>query len=297
MKPSTSRYRERVPELPQMQALAERLDAAVGGWTLEGYEPIGFSGLKTVVPAPESLLGRTLEHVGRFGKYLSLEFGDAGRILIHLSQAGRVDLEEPPKKTRGKGGVVRLRFGTDTAEGGRRVGVFVREFGTERKAAWWVLAPGDDGPLEKLGPEPDTEAFAELILHGDDGRRVHTILRDQRTVTGVGRGYADDALWRAQLSPYASLSSLDADERARLLDAVRAVIADGLELERKRTGGLAENKLGEHFEVHARHGTPCPRCGETLRRVSYESYEVTYCPACQTGGKVLADRRLSRLVK
>ena len=175
--------------------------------------------------------------------------------------------------------------------------MFVREFGTERKAAWWVLAPGDDGPLERLGPEPDSDEFAELVLHGDDTRRVHTLLRDQRVVSGVGRGYADDALWRARLSPYASLASLDAGERARLLDAVRAVLADGLELERKRTGGLQENKLGEHFEVHARYGTPCPRCDDTMRRVSYEAYEITYCPACQTGGKVLADRRLSRLVK
>jgi len=283
-----------------MQALSERLDATVAGLTLVGYEPVGFSALKTVVPAPEALVGRALERVGRQGKYLVFEFGDAGRILLHLSQAGRVDVEEPPKKTRGKGGVVRLRFEGDAGEPGstsRNVGVFVREFGTERKAAWWVLAPGDDGPLERLGPEPDSGEFAELVLHGDDGRRVHTILRDQRTVTGVGRGYADDALWRAQLSPYASLKSLDADERLRLLTAVRAVLADGLELERKRTGGLAEPKLGEHFEVHARHGTPCPRCGDPMRRVSYESYEVTYCPTCQTGGKVLADRRLSRLVK
>ncbi len=277
-----------------MQALSERLDAALAGLTLAGYEPIGFSALKTVVPAPEALVGRALERVGRQGKYLVFEFGDAGRILLHLSQAGRVDLEDPPKKTRGKGGVVRLRFARDGEPG---PAILVREFGTERKAAWWVLAPGDDGPLERLGPEPDSDEFAELVLHGDDGRRVHTILRDQRTVTGVGRGYADDALWRAQLSPYASLKSLDADERMRLLTAVRAVLADGLELERKRSGGLAEPKLGEHFEVHARYGTPCPRCGDPMRRVSYESYEVTYCPACQTGGKVLADRRLSRLVK
>jgi formamidopyrimidine-DNA glycosylase len=278
-----------------MQALSERLDALLAGLTLEGYEPIGFSALKTVVPPPEALVGATLERVGRHGKYLAFEFGDPGRILVHLSQAGRVDVEDPPKKTRGKGGVVRFRF--VTADGERGPAIFVREFGTERKAAWWVLAPGDDGPLERLGPEPDSDEFEELVLHGDDGRRVHTILRDQRTVTGVGRGYADDALWRAQLSPYASLASLDADERRRLLDAVRGVLADGLELERKRTGGLAEPKLGEHFEVHARHGTPCPRCGEAMRRVSYESYEVTYCPACQTGGKILADRRLSRLVK
>ena len=174
----------------------------------------------------------------------------------------------------------------------------MREYGTERKAAWWVLAPGDDGPLERLGPEPDSDEFAELILHGDDKRRVHTLLRDQRTVSGVGRGYADDALWRAQLSPYASLASLDADERARVCSTRSAPCSPtASSANATRTGGLSQPKLGEHFEVHARYGTPCPRCGETLRRVSYESHEVTYCPQCQTGGKVLADRRMSRLVK
>jgi formamidopyrimidine-DNA glycosylase len=279
-----------MPELPQMQALAERLDAQFAGAALSGVEPLGFSALKTVAPGPETLVGATLERVGRYAKYLILDFGERGRILVHLSQAGRLDIEEPPKRTRAKGSVVRLRFSNGAA-------FLVREYGTERKAAWWVLAPGDDGPLATLGPEPDSDAFAEVILHGDDRRRVHTLLRDQRTVAGVGRGYADDALWRARLSPYASLASLDDGERTRLLDAVRSVLADGLELERSRTGGLSKPKLGEHFEVHARYGTPCPRCGETLRRVSYESHEVTYCPACQTGGKVLADRRLSRLVK
>jgi formamidopyrimidine-DNA glycosylase len=175
--------------------------------------------------------------------------------------------------------------------------LLVREYGTERKAAWWVLAPGDDGPLERLGPEPDSDEFAALVTEGDDRRRIHTLLRDQRTVAGVGRGYADDALWRAKLSPYATLASLDADARTRLLDAVRGVLADGLARERGRSGGLSEPKLGEHFEIHGRFATPCPRCGGTMSRVSYESHEVTYCPTCQTGGKVLADRRLSRLLK
>jgi formamidopyrimidine-DNA glycosylase len=273
-----------------MQALAERLDGELRGHTLERADPLGFSALKTVVPGPESLAGAELVGVGRVGKYLVFDFAEHGRILVHLSQAGRVDLESPPKTTRGKGAVVRFRFG-----GG--IGVLVREYGTERKAAWWVLAPGDDGPLDRLGPEPGSDEFAELVLHGDDRRRVHTILRDQRTVSGVGRGYADDALWRAQLSPYTTLASLDAEQRQRLLDAVRGVIADGVDRERTRTGGLSQPKLGEHFEVHARYGTQCPRCGDTMRRVSYESHEVTYCPTCQTGGKVLADRRLSRLVK
>jgi formamidopyrimidine-DNA glycosylase len=279
-----------VPELPQMQALAERLDAVLTGAVLEGIEPLGFSALKTVVPTPEALIGHPVLGVSRRAKYLVLDFGEPGRMLLHLSQAGRLHLEDPPKKTRAKGSVVRLRFVDAPA-------VLVREYGTERKAAWWVLAPGDDGPLERLGPEPDSDEFAEVILHGDDRRRVHTLLRDQRTVSGVGRGYADDALWRAQLSPYASLASLDADARTRLLDEIRAVMHDGLERERTRTGGLSQPKLGEHFEVHGRYGTPCPRCEETLRRVSYESHEVTYCPHCQTGGKVLADRRMSRLVK
>src|SRR5690606_10898466 len=133
------------------------------------------------------------------------------------------------------------------------------------KAAWWVLAPGDDGPLAALGPEPDSDEFAELILRGDDRRRIHTLLRDQRTVAGVGRGYADDALWRAQLSPYATLASLDADARARLLDAVRGVMRDGLERERSRTGGLSEPKLGGNFEIHGRFGSACPRCGATMQ--------------------------------
>jgi formamidopyrimidine-DNA glycosylase len=273
-----------------MQALAERLGEAITGKVLERVEALGFSALKTVVPAPESFVGHPVQHVGRRAKYLILDFGDVGRILLHLSQAGRLDLEDPPKKTRAKGSVVRLRFADGPA-------VLVREYGTERKAAWWVLAPGDDGPLERLGPEPDSDEFADLILHGDDRRRVHTLLRDQRTVSGVGRGYADDALWRAQLSPYASLASLDADARVRLLEAIREVMRDGLERERGRSGGLSQPKLGEHFEVHARYGSPCPRCQETLRRVSYESHEVTYCPHCQTGDKVLADRRMSRLVK
>jgi formamidopyrimidine-DNA glycosylase len=237
--------------------------------------------------------------VGRRGKYLVFEWDGGERLLVHLSQAGRLDLEDPPKSNRGgKGGVVRFRFappeGVD-ADGERAI--LVREWGTERKAAWWVLAPGDDGPLEHLGPEPDSDAFAAFVLEGDDRRRIHTWLRDQRTVSGVGRGYADDALWRAQLSPYATLPKLTADERRGLLDAVRGVMTDGLARERARTGGLSEPKLGEHFDVHGRAGEACMRCGDTLRRVSYESHEVAYCPTCQTDGKLLADRRLSRLVK
>ena len=218
------------------------------------------------------------------------EWDGGTRVLIHRSQAGRVDVEDPPKKTRQKGSVVRLRFTGGPA-------VLVREHGTERKAAWWVLAAGDEGPLAGLGPEPDSNEFADFVLKGDDKRRIHTWLRDQHTVAGVGRGYADDALWRAQLSPYATLAQLDDDERRRLLDAVRGVLVDGLEKERTREGGLSAPKLGTNFEVHGLFGTPCPKCSTNLERVSYESHEVAYCPHCQTNDKLLADRRLSRLLK
>jgi formamidopyrimidine-DNA glycosylase len=277
-----------MPELPEMQALAERLEAALVGTALAGVEPLQFSALKTVVPPFDALVGRTVGGVGRRGKYLLIDFGGP-RIALHLSQGGRVDLEDPPKRTRPKGAVVRLRFDDGPA-------VLVKEFGTERKAAWWVLDEGDEGPLDGLGPEPFSEEFAALVRTGDDRRRVHTILRDQRTIAGVGRGHSDDILHEAQLSPYATLASLDGAERERLLAAVHSVLERALAEERKRTGGLPA-KLSDRFVVHRRAGHPCPRCGEDLRRVWYESHEIAYCPACQTGGKILADRRLSRIVR
>ena len=277
-----------MPELPEVQALAERLDAALAGATLDRLDMLQFSSLKTFAPRPDELLGRTLEGVTRRGKFTVMGFGGP-RLLFHLSQGGRLDLEDPPKATKPRGSVLRMRF----AEG---PSVLIKEFGTQRKAGWWVLAEGDDGPLAKLGPEVLSDDLAAWLRETDDTRRVHTILRDQRTVAGVGRGYSDDILHRARLSPYASLAKLSADERETLLDATRDVIDEALEVERRRTGGLP-TKLGDHFVVHGKYGTPCHRCGDDLRRVSYESHEVTYCPACQTGGRRLSDRRMDRLIR
>src|SRR5919198_3728513 len=141
-----------MPELPEVQALAERLHSTLSGAVLEAVTPIQFSALKTYEPSPESLIQRTLRSVGRRGKYLVFDFGGP-RVLVHMSQGGRVDVEEPPKSTKPRGSVVRFAF-----EG--RPSVLVKEFGTERKAGWWVLGPADDGPLAKLGPEPDSPQFA-----------------------------------------------------------------------------------------------------------------------------------------
>jgi formamidopyrimidine-DNA glycosylase len=282
-----------VPELPEMQALSERLDDRLRGATLERADLLGFSSLKTYAPATESLVGHRLESVGRRAKYLVFTFDDGNRIVVHLSQAGRLDIEEPPKKTKPRGAVARFTF---TADGGT-LALLVREHGTQRKASWWVLAPGNDGPLADLGPEPGTPEFAEFIRTSDSNRHLTTDLRDQHTVSGIGRGWGDDILHRAKLSPFASLRSLTTEQRADLIEAAEDVMNEALELERTREGGLSEGKLGGRFPAHNRFGQPCPVCGDTFRRVSFDSYEMSYCPTCQTGGKVLADRRLSRLLK
>jgi formamidopyrimidine-DNA glycosylase len=278
-----------MPEMPEIQALAERLDHAVGGASLDGFDLLQFSSLKTVTPRPSELSGRVLDGVGRRGKYLLFEFEGSDRIVVHLSQGGRLDVEAPPKSTKPRGAVARLRFS-------ERPSLLVKEFGKERKAGVWCLAAADEGPLAALGPEALSEEAARLLRESGDGRRVHTVLRDQKTIAGVGRGYSDDALHHAKLSPYAVLAKLDAGERGRLVDALQVILTDALEVERRRSGGLP-TKLGDHFTVHGRWGQPCPRCGADLRRVSYESHEVTYCPDCQTEGKILADRRLSRLIR
>ncbi len=277
-----------MPELPELQALAERLDELLSGTSLTRFVPLQFSAIKTFEPPPDALVGSVLSKVTRRGKYLVFDFRGP-RLLVHLSQGGRVKLEDPPKRTRPREAVLRLVF-----EG--RPAILVTEYGSHRKAGCWVLGPGDDGPLARLGPEPFTTEFEEWVLTATDRRRVHSILRDQRTVAGLGRGYTDDILHRARISPYASLDSLSSQQRIELVQAVTGALDEALAGERERRGGLPA-KLGDRFTVHGRFGHPCPRCGGDLRRVSYEDYEVTYCPQCQTGGRVLADRRMSRLVR
>lgn len=277
-----------MPELPEVLALAERLEDLLGRSPVERLDVLHFSALKTVEPSVASLAEKRIEGVSQRGKFLIFTVEDM-RLLVHLSQGGRVVVEDPPKRTRPKGTLARL-----ISSGGPSL--MFREYGTERKVGLWIVSKDDDGPMASLGPEPFTEEFEKLIMKGSDQRRLHTLLRDQKTVAGIGRGYSDDALHAARLSPYAPLDSLGAGERRRLADAVRKTLTDGLEIERRREGGLPP-KLGDHWVVHRRHGEPCPRCDATLKRVSFESYEITYCPECQTGGKVLADRRMSRLLR
>jgi formamidopyrimidine-DNA glycosylase len=283
-----------MPELPEMQALSERLTESLVGRRLREARLLGFSSLKTVSPESTELLGHTLMSVTRRAKYLVFTFDHGPRVVLHLSQAGRLDIEEPPKATRPRGAVARFTFDGDP----RDRAILIREFGTHRKAAWWVLGADDDGPLEGLGPEPSTAEFSQLIRTSTSNRRLHTDLRDQRVMSGIGRGWGDDILHHARLSPFGALGSLSAIERERLIEAVNKVLSQALATERTRVGGLSESSLSGRFAVHGRFGEPCPvPCGDTLARVSYESYEMTYCPSCQTKGKILADRRMSRLLR
>lgn len=279
-----------MPELPEMQALAERLTPLLVGDAVRAVSPLGFSALKTVAPAPGELVGRKIAAVARRGKYLVFTTAGDLRLLIHLGQAGRLDVERPAKHTRPRGAVLRLDTEADLA-------LLVREFGTERKAGWWVLPPRDDGPLASLGPEAGSPQFDLLVAGTDATARLHTWLRDQHVVAGLGRGHTDDILNRARLSPFAAPGSLDAAARGRLVDAVREVLDAALERERERTGGLSAPRLGDRFLVHNKKGEPCPRCTTPLSAISYASYEIDYCARCQTGGRTLADRRMSRLLR
>ena len=277
-----------------MQALAERLEVAIGGAAIEGVDPLGLRRAEDRHPARRTRSSATRStRVGRRAKYLIFELDDGVRLLIHLSQAGRLDIEEPPKKTRPKGAAVRHPVRqrharsscASTAPSARPRGGCSRRATTARSR----------GSV----PSPDSDEFAELILHGTDKRRIHTMLRDQRTVSGHRA-----RLRERRAAPRARLAVRDArvaDRRAarrRCSTRSASTLADALERRAgARRAGCPSRSSGERFRVHNRAGTPCPECGDGLRRVSYESYEVTYCPTCQTGGKVLADRRMSRLVK
>ncbi len=230
-----------MPELPEIQALSERLDAVLRGRRVVAVDTLGFSGLKTVRPSPHELVGREVLGVERRGKYVVVELAGGLRLLFHLGQAGRVDIEEPAKGTRPRGAMFRL-----CAEGD--LGLLVREHGKERQAGFWVLAPGDEGPLERLGPDAGDEDFKALLRSSQENRRLHSLLRDQRFAAGIGRGYADDILNRAGLSPFASLRSLDGAGREQLISCIDEVLAEALATgERGRSGGLSAARLGERF--------------------------------------------------
>lgn len=278
-----------MPELPEIQAHAERLEAEFAGSTLSRFEPLSFTVLRTFSPAPDEAVGHTLDSVGRRGKLLLLHVGDL-TFVVHPMQGGRLR-PDPKQSAKPRNGIARWRFDDGRA-------LLLTEPGTERKAGVWVIAgdPLGQPPLDDLGPEVDELSANDLgDLLRADSMRVHGWLRDQHHVAGVGRRLANELCHRAKLSPFATTAKLSDDDIARLHTAIAQVIDESLAFERAQDEMVSS--ADRPGAVHNRVGEPCLVCDDEIRAVEYRAYTVAYCPTCQTGGKVLADNTTSKFLK
>jgi len=290
-----------MPELPEVEITARLLDRALRGRRIDSALAPGINALKTYDPPLSALEGRTIEGVRRRGKNLIVDVDGDLALLIHLMSAGRLQLFDKPAGPRDRTSRLLVRIEPLPGEE-ERPELRLREFGS-KQAAWVKLLPGgeldQDEALAKLGPEawPDPGTPEELRELLDAPRPLHSLLRDQRTIAGIGRSWVDEILWEARLSPYKRGADLDADEAAALREAIVATLARALAHYEQAVSLPIPDKLPMPLEVHRHEGEPCPRCGETLRAVHFEDYVVAYCPREQTEGRVLKDRRLSRLLK
>ena len=275
-----------MPELPEVEAWRRALDPDVSRSPVAAAGPAHIATLKTFDPPLAALEGVRLAGAQRRAKRLLFPTEDGElTLLVHLMSAGRIRYLGPGERGP-KSPVFRLRF----ADGGE---LLLTEAGSKKRAGVWLLRPDAlAAELAHLGPEADTltaESLAPILAA--EPRRLHALLRDQRAIAGIGRAWANEILNAARLSPYALSTQLSDEETARLAEAIRAELARGLELRLRRAGNEAT------YRVHDRLGQPCPRCGTPLARVDFEEHTIYYCPECQTGGRVLKDRRLSRLLR
>jgi formamidopyrimidine-DNA glycosylase len=275
-----------MPELPEVEAWVRELDPLVRRAPVEQAGPAHIATLKTFEPPVAALAGRTLAGARRRGKNLLFPTSDGDLVLrVHLMSAGRLRYHASGTK-KPRTPMFRLRF----ADGGELV---LTEAGKKKRAGVWLVTPEAlDADLAHLGPEAlglGPERLAEIL--GRERRQLHPLLRDQRALAGVGRAHANEILWEAQLSPFRLSTELGPEEVQRLARAMDDDLSRALALREAGKGDAAV------YRVHGRFGQPCPRCGDTLRRVDFEEHTITYCPACQTGGRILKDRRLSRLLR
>jgi len=281
-----------MPELPEVEITARRLDAAVAGQPIDSALAPGLNALRTFDPPLSELAGRRIVAVTRRGKHFVIEVEGELALLIHLMSAGRLQLYDRPAGPRDRSSRLLLRL-----PAGRELRL--REFGTHQ-AAWVKLLHLDalerDEALSTLGPEawPDPPELQELL---DAARPLHALLRDQRVIAGIGRSWVDEILWEARLSPFKRGADLDRTEASHLREAILATLGRALEHYEREVSLPIPDKLPMPLRVHRHQGEPCPRGQTTLEAVYYEDYVMSYCPGCQTGGRVLKDRRLSRLLK
>jgi formamidopyrimidine-DNA glycosylase len=275
-----------MPELPEVEAWVRELDPLVAASAVMNAGPAHIATLKTFDPPLRALEGRRFEGARRRGKWLLFPTEDGElQLRIHLMSAGRVKFL--PSGAKGpKSPAFRLRF----ENGGELV---LTEAGAKKRAGVWLETPEQtEAELAHLGPEAlglGAERLREVLA--GDNRRLHSLLRDQRALTGIGRAHANEILNRAELSPFALSSKLDDAEVERLATAIDEDLSRALEL---RVRGKGDKDV---YLVHRRLGEPCPRCGDPIQQVDYEEHTVFYCPRCQTGARLLKDRRLSRLLK
>jgi formamidopyrimidine-DNA glycosylase len=275
-----------MPELPEMEAWRRQLDDPVSAFPIAKAGPAHIATLKTFDPPLRTLEGRQLRGAERRGKRLLFPTADGELVLlVHLMTAGRLKFLQAGEK-----GPKAPAFALEFAGGSKLV---LTENAKKKRAGVWLLTPeAAAAELEHLGPEALGVPPAELgeILRRES-RRLHSLLRDQRIVAGIGRAWANEILHTAKLSPYALSTDLSDDEIERLAAAIEAELARGLEL---RERGASDEKT---YRVHKRLGEPCHVCGMPLAQVDFEEHTIYYCPDCQTGGRVLKDRRLSRLLR
>ena len=281
-----------MPELPEVEITARRLDAALRGAEVESAQAPGINALKTFDPPLDALTGRRVGSVGRRGKHLLVGFDGDLVLLVHLMSAGRLQLWDKRAGPRDRTSRLLVRL----AGGGE---LRLREFGTKQRAWVKLLRAGEvdeDEAIAALGPEawPDPPPFEELLA---DARPLHSLLRDQRVIAGVGRSWVDEILHQAQLSPFKRADDLLPLEAQRLRDATIDCLGGAIDHYEEMVQLPIPEKLPMPLRVHRHEGQPCFRCGTTLEAVHYEDYVMSYCPACQTEGRVLKDRRLSRLLK
>ena len=280
-----------MPELPEVRVHAERLDQSHRGQVLENFRALSFTALKTATPSPSDAVGHELIAVRTRGKYLLLDFGST-TFVVHLMQGGRLNID-PKEAAKPRGGLARWRF-TDA------VSMLLTEAGNEHKAGVWVVAGSaadTDAPLVGLGPDADglDAQMLDEVLTDAGGSRLHGVLRNQQRIAGLGRRLANEICWQAEISPFAPAGRLPAEQRSRLLEAMRSCIAESIEDERTRDH-MARSADRVAY-VHHRAGQPCDRCADVIREVEYRAYVVDYCPRCQTNGKVLADNTTSKFLK
>jgi formamidopyrimidine-DNA glycosylase len=289
-----------VPELPEVEITARRLDAALRGATIESTLAPGINALKTFDPPLHAIDGATIEGVRRRGKHVVVDIAGGLALLVHLMSAGRLQLYDKRASLRDRTSRLLVRIApAEGEEAGRELRL--REFGT-KQAAWVKVLRADqveeDDAIATLGPEawPDPPPLRELLA-AQGARPLHAVLRDQRVISGIGRSWVDEILWTAHLSPFKRGDDLDDDEAEALREAIVGCLDGALDHYEKVVKLPIPDKLPMPLKVHRRQGEPCARCGATLEAVHYEDYVMCYCPQEQTGGRVLKDRRLSRLLK